>query len=58
MNILAILYLIVLFVILTPGILVTLPKKGSKFTVAIVHGIILAALYYLTHLFLSKVLTV
>ena len=37
----------ILFVLLTPGILVTLPPKGSKLTVAIVHGVVLATLFCL-----------
>jgi len=56
MNIVAILLLISLFVILTPGILVTLPQKGSKLTVAIAHGVVLALLYYLIHMFSSNIL--
>jgi hypothetical protein len=39
----------VLFVILTPGVLLTLPPKGSKLTVAVVHGIVLAILFCLAH---------
>ena len=35
----------VLFVLLTPGILVSLPPGGSKITVAIVHAIVFAILH-------------
>jgi len=35
-------YTVVLFVILTPGILLRLPPGGSKLTVAVVHGIVFA----------------
>ena len=42
------LFVAALFVVLTPGILVTLPSKGSKITVAIVHGLIFAVIYHLT----------
>jgi hypothetical protein len=38
-----------LFVVLTPGILVTIPAKGSKIIVALTHGIIFALVYYLLH---------
>lgn len=38
-----------LFVVLTPGILVTIPPKGSKFVVALTHGVLFAILYHLTH---------
>lgn len=42
------LFIVALFVVLTPGILVTLPSKGSsKLTVAVVHGIVFALLYSL-----------
>ena len=34
----------VLFVLLTPGILLRLPPKGGKLTVAIVHGVVLVVL--------------
>ena len=42
------LFIVALFVVLTPGILVTLPSKGSsKLTVAVVHGLAFALLYSL-----------
>jgi hypothetical protein len=34
------LYLVVLFVALTPGVLLTLPKGGSKLKVAVVHALV------------------
>jgi hypothetical protein len=43
-----------LFFLLTPGILVTLPTKGSKITVALVHAVIFALIYYLTYKVVSK----
>ncbi len=43
MNIVQIISIIILFVILTPGVLLTLPSKdGSKFITAIVHGLLFA----------------
>jgi len=42
MSIVHFLITVVLFVLLTPGILVRLPPKGSKWTVAIVHGTVFA----------------
>jgi hypothetical protein len=51
MNVYMSLYLALLFVVLTPGILLTLPRKGSKLTVAVVHGLVFALIYYLTHRF-------
>jgi len=39
-----------LFVVLTPGVLLTLPSKASgKLVVAIVHGAIFALVYHFTH---------
>jgi len=43
------LYITALFVALTPGILFTLPGKGSKLLVAIVHALLFALIYYLTY---------
>jgi peptidoglycan/LPS O-acetylase OafA/YrhL len=48
MNVLFSLYLLVLFLVLTPGVLVTLPKNGSKYTITAVHGLIFAAILYVT----------
>jgi hypothetical protein len=38
-----------LFFVLTPGILITLPPKGSKVVVAVTHAIVFALLFHLTH---------
>jgi hypothetical protein len=35
-------FIVVLFVVLTPGILLRLPPKGSKYVVAAVHGLVFA----------------
>jgi hypothetical protein len=48
-NLLMTAFTALLFVVLTPGILVTIPPKGSKFVVALTHGVIFALLYHLTH---------
>jgi hypothetical protein len=48
MKLLTSLYLAALFVILTPGILLTLPARGSRLTVAVVHGIVFVVIYQLT----------
>jgi len=42
---------VVLFVLLTPGILLRLPPNGSKLTVAIVHGIVFTVVTYVIHLY-------
>jgi len=42
------LYITALFVALTPGILLTIPPKGSHLVVAIVHALVFALILYLT----------
>jgi len=42
-------YTALLFVVLTPGVLLRLPMKGSKMTVALTHGAIFAVVWYFTH---------
>jgi len=43
-------FLAVLFILLTPGVLLTIPPKGSKIIVAaVIHGIIFALIYHFTH---------
>lgn len=55
MNIGMIIYIIVLFVILTPGVLLTLPSKdGNNIVTAIVHGLIFAIIFELFHKQLMK----
>ena len=49
MNLIVTLYVALLFVLLTPGILLRLPPKGSLLTVAIVHGLVFALVYQFTH---------
>ena len=51
MNIVMFIYISILFVLLTPGILLSLPPKGSKLTVAIVHGLVFALVLCLTKKF-------
>ena len=47
-QVIILLYLTALFVALTPGILLTVPKKGSRLVVAIVHGLLLAIILHFT----------
>ena len=49
MRLTSALYLMVLFFILTPGVLLTLPSKGSVYLVALVHAIVFGLVYKLTH---------
>ena len=47
------LFVAALFVVLTPGILLTIPPTGTPLTVAMVHGLIFAVVYY----FIQSMLT-
>ena len=49
MNVYVALYLALLFIVLTPGVLVSLPPGGSKLVVAATHGVVFALAYHLTH---------
>ncbi len=44
---------VALFVVLTPGVLVTLPPKSSKLVVAAVHGLLFAVLSPIVHRLLT-----
>ena len=51
------LYVAILFFLLTPGILLSLPPKGGKFLVAAVHAIVFAVLLHFTGSFVAGVST-
>jgi hypothetical protein len=51
MNAFVFVYIVVLFVVLTPGILVSLPAKGGKYVVAFTHAVVFAAVWWITHKF-------
>lgn len=38
-----------LFIALSPGVLLSLPPGGSKMTVVVVHALVFTAVYCLTH---------
>ena len=38
-----------LFYVLTPGILLTIPPKSSKTIVALVHALVFSTVWYFTH---------
>jgi len=42
-------YVGILFILLTPDVLVCIPKRSSSLTSAIVHGILFAVIYYFTY---------
>lgn len=50
MQIILFAFIVLLFVVLTPGVFITLPPNSSKHVVALTHG----AVFALVWLFLSK----
>jgi hypothetical protein len=54
MNIFHFLYVVFLFVLLTPAILLRLPPKGNKWLVALVHGVVFATVLFLTNHLVSS----
>jgi hypothetical protein len=49
MQLLMAAFVAILFFVLTPGIVLSLPPKGSKIVVAATHAIVFAVVYSLTH---------
>ena len=47
-------FLFVLFVVLTPGVLLTLPPNSSTIVVALVHGLVFGVVFLLSHKHLMK----
>jgi len=43
------LYIFILFFLLTPGILVTIPPHGSKYVIATVHALVFTLIFHFTH---------
>jgi hypothetical protein len=56
MQIYMTLFIAALFYALTPGILITLPPKGSKMVVALTHAVVFAVVYGLVHKAVSLML--
>ena len=54
MNVVMFVYTFVLFFVLTPGILLSLPPKGSKMMVAATHALVFALIFVFTHKMLMK----
>jgi hypothetical protein len=54
MSLLVILFSALLFFVLSPGILLRLPKNGDKYTVAGVHALVFALVFGLTHKFVWR----
>ena len=49
MNTFMFAYAALLFIVLTPGVLLRLPMNGSKMTVALTHGLVFAVVWHFTH---------
>jgi hypothetical protein len=49
MNLVMTLYVALLFFVLCPGILVSLPPKGSRLIVALTHAAVFALVFHLTY---------
>ena len=49
MNFVVTLYAALLFFILTPNVLLRIPRKGSVMVVAAVHALVFAVIYLFTH---------
>lgn len=49
LNVWVLLYIAVLFFVLTPGILLSLPSGGSKTTVAAVHALVFSLILHFTY---------
>jgi hypothetical protein len=45
-NISSLLYLVFLFYVLSPNVLLRIPPNGSKHVVALVHAVVFAVVYY------------
>lgn len=49
MSVVMFVYAFLLFFVLTPGILLSLPPKGSKLVVALTHAFVFALVWHFTH---------
>ena len=49
MNVYMILYIAVLFFVLSPGVLLSLPMRGSLMQKAAVHAVVFAAVWHFSH---------
>ena len=49
MSLLVSLYAAILFFVLVPGVLLSIPRRGSKLTVAAVHALVFGIIYHFTH---------
>ena len=50
------LYVAVLFFLLSPGVLVTLPPHGTRMTVLLTHALVAGLVWHLTHRSVGRML--
>ena len=50
-------YLVFLFYVLSPNVLLRIPPNGSKHVVALVHAVVFALVYYYTSGYVSGLLS-
>jgi hypothetical protein len=55
-NVSSLIYLIFLFYVLSPNVLLRIPPNGSKHVVALVHAVVFAVVYYYTSGYVSGLL--
>jgi hypothetical protein len=57
MQLLMSLYTALLFFVLVPGVLVSLPPKSGKLTVALTHAVVFTLVFQLTHKAVANLLS-
>jgi hypothetical protein len=55
-NLSSFLYIVFLFYVLSPNVLLRIPPNGSKHVVALVHAVVFAVVYYYTSGYVSAML--
>jgi hypothetical protein len=50
-------YLVFLFYVLSPNVLLRIPPNGSKHMVALVHAVVFATVYYYTSGYVGAILS-
>jgi len=53
-NLVMTLFVALLFAVLTPGVVLSLPPGGSKLSKAVVHGLVFALVFHFTHHYVWK----
>ena len=55
-NFSSFIYIVFLFYVLSPNVLLRIPPNGSKHVVALVHAVVFAVVYYYTSGYVSAML--